>query len=385
MGSSKRTPVKRYPGVYVRETAKGRVFDICYWHEGRVRWEKVGGEWEGYSAKLASIVRAERVRAVRHGDELPRDRARIPTVQQAWADYLEWLQANGRRSWKDDEGRYRLHIAPQFATKKLNEISQLDVERLKRKMTKAGRAPNTVKNTLALLRRIIYHAIKRTRKFKGPNPLANVEMPQTDNQRERFLSPEEAQLLLDRLAEEDADVRDLALVALNTGARFGEIAGLTWADVNLDARILTFRGTKTGDTRRVPMTDAVFETLRARSRGHLTDYVFPGPRGGRRKDPPSVFRRVADELFNRGIPRNDRRNRVVFHTLRHTAASWMVMHGVPLPVVGEVLGHKTPGMTKRYAHLTPDAQREAVKTLDRFARPKTEVIHLPTTEARHER
>ncbi|NOY46122.1 MAG: site-specific integrase [Deltaproteobacteria bacterium] len=169
------------------------------------------------------------------------------------------------------------------------------------------------------------------------------------------------------------------------GARFGEIAGLTWADVNLDARILTFRRTKTGDTRRVPMTDAVFETLRARPRDRLTDYVFPGPRGGRWKDPPFVFRQVADELFNQGIPRNDRRNRVVFHTLRHTAASWMVMHGVPLPVVGEVLGHKTPGMTKRYAHLTPDAQREAAKTLDQLARPKAEVIHLPTTEARHER
>lgn len=77
-------------------------------------------------------------------------------------------------------------------------------------MAKAGRAPNTIKNTPALLRRIIYHPIKRTRKFKGPNPLANVEIPQTDNQRERFLSPEEAQILPDRLAEEDADVRDLA-------------------------------------------------------------------------------------------------------------------------------------------------------------------------------
>lgn len=82
MGSSKRKPVKRYPGVYVRETAKGRVFDICCWHEGRVRREKVGGEWEGYSAKLASIVRAERVRAIHHGDEPPGTRPASPPFKR---------------------------------------------------------------------------------------------------------------------------------------------------------------------------------------------------------------------------------------------------------------------------------------------------------------
>ncbi len=53
-----------------------------------------------------------------------------------------------------------------------------------------------------------------------------------------------------------------------------------------------------------------------------------------------------------------------FHTLRHTAASWMVMNGVSLYTVGQILGHKTPRMTQRYAHLSPDYMAGAVGKLD---------------------
>ena len=53
-----------------------------------------------------------------------------------------------------------------------------------------------------------------------------------------------------------------------------------------------------------------------------------------------------------------------FHTLRHTAASWLVMQGVGLYTVGQILGHKTPRMTQRYAHLSPDYMAGAVDKLD---------------------
>ena len=53
-----------------------------------------------------------------------------------------------------------------------------------------------------------------------------------------------------------------------------------------------------------------------------------------------------------------------FHTLRHTAASWLVMEGVDLYTVGKILGHKTPRMTQRYAHLSPGYMAAAVNKLD---------------------
>ncbi|MDE7065142.1 MAG: tyrosine-type recombinase/integrase [Desulfovibrionaceae bacterium] len=58
------------------------------------------------------------------------------------------------------------------------------------------------------------------------------------------------------------------------------------------------------------------------------------------------FRRVVKKCgFNAGI--SDRRNRVVFHTLRHTFASWLVQNGTPLMVVGDILGHRSITMTQR--------------------------------------
>ena len=53
-----------------------------------------------------------------------------------------------------------------------------------------------------------------------------------------------------------------------------------------------------------------------------------------------------------------------FHTLRHTAAAWMVQAGVSLYEVQQVLGHSTPLMTQRYAHLQPDHLRRALRALD---------------------
>ncbi len=77
----------------------------------------------------------------------------------------------------------------------------------------------------------------------------------------------------------------------------------------------------------------------------------------------SSFSRVVDELgFNNGI--EDRRKRLVFHSLRHTAASWMVNRGVSLPVIASILGHKTTIMTSRYSHVDQSAQRKAMAALE---------------------
>ena len=71
------------------------------------------------------------------------------------------------------------------------------------------------------------------------------------------------------------------------------------------------------------------------------------------------------------------------HTLRHTAASWLVMEGVDLYAVGQILGHKTTRMTQRYAHLSPDYMAGAVGKLDgimggMLPEPKPAELHIVT-------
>ena len=70
---------------------------------------------------------------------------------------------------------------------------------------------------------------------------------------------------------------------------------------------------------------------------------------------------LRDTKLNEGI--TDPRDKVVFHTLRHTFASWLVQAGVPLYTVQRLMGHKSIVMTQRYAHLAPDQGAEAARLL----------------------
>lgn len=89
-----------------------------------------------------------------------------------------------------------------------------------------------------------------------------------------------------------------------------------------------------------------------------------------------VFRYVADELFNQGV--NDPRQRVCFHTLRHTFASWLVEAGTSLYAVKELMGHADFDMTQRYSHLSPEGLRAAIGVLEQHAKPveNAKVVHL---------
>src|SRR4051794_10883548 len=74
------------------------------------------------------------------------------------------------------------------------------------------------------------------------------------------------------------------------------------------------------------------------------------------------------EAMRPSQPRDsERKGRIGWHDLRHTYGGHLAMQGVPLKVIQELMGHATIDMTMRYAHLSPDARREAVGVLDRPA------------------
>jgi integrase len=296
------------------------------------------------------------------------------TFGQVWEIYKEAAELY-KKSMKREEQLFELWIKPEIGHWPMRDIVPLHIEKIRKNMKENKRADRTFQYAYAVIRQVFNFA-KKNRIYLGSCP--EVSKIKIDNQRVRFLTREEADNLLKALGKKSEEVRDMAALSLNTGMRAGEIFNLTWGDVDLEKNILTLKDTKNRETRTVYLNQAARNLFEKRTRGKASDLVFPGRQGKKHVWISGIFQEaVKEEGLNDGV--KDRRNKVCFHTLRHTFASWLVMEGVPLYTVKESLGHKTIRMTERYAHLSPDAGRRAVEVLDKTGadtEEKAEVVEM---------
>ncbi len=235
-------------------------------------------------------------------------------------------------------------------------------------MLEAGKRPATIEHVLWVFS-MIWHKARRLELVTGDCPVMLVKRPRADNRRVRFLTPAEAARLLAALQERSQNAHDLALLSLFTGLRLGECAALTWADIDFENGLIFVKDTKNQVNRHAFMTAEVRAMLmrRRENKPQETELVFYGSRGGCciHRLTLQPFRETVKALgFNEGVA--DPRQRLVFHSLRHSFASWLVMKGTPLYTVAKLLGHRNVKMTERYAHLAPEIQKEAAAKLECF-------------------
>lgn len=274
-----------------------------------------------------------------------------------------------KKSLQDEKSYYKNWIEPAIGKKKLDEIGLLDLERIKKKMIEAGRAPRSVQYIKSIIRQIYHYAIDRNL-YTGDVPtLRFLKQPKFDNRRQRYLDPDEADKLLTEVRKHSETTYRIALLSLNSAMRFGEISRLQWQHINTDNREILIIDPKNGETRTVYMTDVILQMFKKMVRGRPDEFVFPSkqPKGENEQKQmgriSKVFAEAIDTLdLNAGI--TDRRMKVVFHTLRHSCASWLVNSGVELPVIAKILGHKTLTMTMRYAHVNDQSVKGAMALID---------------------
>jgi len=359
----------KYQGIY-ENPSKERIikgkpdtcFYITYKHDGKKIWEKIGWLSEGYGARLAADFRSKRIMQIRHGEELPQEKKTAPLFQDIAEQYFEWGKNNLAEGGRYERNRYDNHLKGFLCGKRMNEISGFDLERLKQELKKKDLSDQSVKHVLVLFRCIFNKAVS-WELYDGPDPLKSVKMPVPQNQRERYLTHEEADLLLERLQEKSPLWHDITMLGLHTGMRASEIFSLRGHDLDFDQELINIDDTKNKHPRKAVMTVAVKEILMKRKPESPGDIVFLNRKGERITEVSRTFDRTVAELgFNQGI--TDNRQKVVFHTCRHTFASWLAIQGTPLHVIAELTGHRQMNMVQRYSHLSPDVKRKAIKQME---------------------
>jgi len=358
----------KFTGVFFEPSAtkkhQGRpdqAWYIVYQQSGKRKWEKIGWASEGYTAAMASQIRAERVRDTRGHTELLQ--TKDITFGEAWA--LAWQRhIQHLASAKDDAYRYKAHLSEPLGNLHIAKITPEDVEAIKGGLVKAGKAPATIKHIVGLIGKI-YNYLMRWGIYSGPNPIRTVHIPKVDNRRMRFLTKEEAATLLTSLKKRSLYTWRISMMSLYTGMRASEIIRLKGEHVDLDKGQVQVRDTKKSSNNRVVYLPSPIKELLSHIDISPGKNVFPMPAGGSYIKVNSTFARTVKDIgLNEGM--TDSRDKVVFHSLRHTFASWMVMQGKSLYLVGTLLGHSTAEMTKRYAHLAPETQREAVEAIEGY-------------------
>lgn len=279
--------------------------------------------------------------------------------------YLPWCEdSKAANTIRAEKLLFNNWIKPYIGNIPLIEVAPFDIEKIKKTMNDKGKSQKTIHLTLASIRQIYNHA-KRGGKFSGDHPVSKVKMPTIDNAKLRYLMPKEINGLLAKLKEKSLIVHDQAIIAVNCGLRFSEVAGLRSEDVNYDTGTLAIRDSKTG-SRTVFMNEdvvAILKALQERKKKEKnikkkkSEWLFPDDDGSRQERCSKTFQRVADELFNNNV--KDRRLRVSFHTLRHTFGTHVYANSGDLYLTQKALGHKTMVMAARYAKMGETRLKEA--------------------------
>lgn len=284
------------------------------------------------------------------------------TLDDAWNSYLSTRQLT-RNGYLNDISRYRTHLKPYWHGRDLASTRTIDIQNYTTYLCNKSIGPQTIRLCLSQLRRVMKRALL-LELYNSPLPF--FEMPCFDSVRYRYLTLEEAKNLFLELKNMSEFWYHVATIVLNTGMRSGEIFSLKGKNFNFQQKSLILHETKNKKQRIIPLNQTALEIIEGSVSGYER-YLFGQIASPERKyeKVSKVYRRaVAKCGLNDGI--TDNRYKVVFHTLRHTFASWLVMEATPLAYVAELLGHNSTKVTERYAHLSPDRGHSIVNKIPKL-------------------
>lgn len=281
--------------------------------------------------------------------------------------------------------RYRIaidkHVSAHLGGRLLAELRPMDIQRLHRTCLGEKLSPRTVVQHHRIVREALKHAVLW--QLIPANPADAISPPRYERKEMAVLDGLEVLRLLEKA--EGSFLHPMIFLAVDSGARVGELLGLRWSDVDFESRTLrivrtvqripkegiAFRSTKTSKSRRtIPFSHATCEILQAhrdrqddfrRSQGASyldQDLLFAQAHGGP-FEPVQISHSFGKLIRGSDLPR------IRFHDLRHTAATIMLAKNIHPKVVSERLGHASIHITlDTYSHVLPHLQDEAATAMD---------------------
>jgi integrase len=337
--------------------------------------ERVKAPVSGRSAALRWAQEREGQILAQRGRK-PRQVPEVPTLGQFKPRFVEGhVKANRLKpsSAQSYEDIFRVHLIPEFGTRRLDEIGNELVQRFKGELVEDELANKTINNVLTALSVTLKRAIDWGVIDAMP---CRIRLLKVNRGELAFYDFGDYQRLVEAAEALDPRIELLVLLGGDAGLRRGEAIGLEWTDVDLRRRAMNVQRSdwdghvttpKGGRSRRVPLTLRLAEAL-VRHR-HLR-----GPRVLCHDDGTSIGRKAVHEWMEKAQRRAMLPANGGFHILRHTFCSHLAMQGATPKAIQELAGHQDLGTTQRYMHLSPAHKDAAIRLLDR--RP-TEDLDAP--------
>ncbi len=351
----------KYPGVRFNQLQDdSKVYYIRYKHNGKDITVKVGSNKEGITPIYCKKLRDQTLVKLRLGEDAPRSSKKSPTFKEVADAYFEQSEA---RSKSKLESVYNTHLS-QLNSTLITAIDEDAIDTLKRKKSREVSAktervlsPKTVNNILATLSAILHYS-KKKKHIQG---VPAIEKLKLNNTRERFLSTDEIKLLLFTIEQSGLPTTNRLLLfvklSLSTGGRMGSIISIKGKDISRSNRTIQLNNHKTGQTYTAFIPQSLMDDIQPlEPQERLIDVSDA-------KQIQRPLQGILDKLFNKGLNADDRKERVVIHTLRHTFASHLAIGGAPIQTIMKLMDHSDIKMTLRYAKLMPDSGRDLVEGL----------------------
>ena len=245
-----------------------------------------------------------------------------------------------------------LLINPVLGKTKIPDLVRADVSRFHHAFRNT---PYQANRALGVLSKMMNMAEVWGLRLDGSNPCRHIKKYK-EKKRKRYLNYDELERLgrvLEQI-EADGSVFPPAVAAIRllifTGARLSEILHLRWEDVDLQNGLLVLPDSKTG-AKQIFLNDAATLLLKGIPRVEGNPHVIQGAKAGNcLVNLQKPWRKVRAQANLPDVRIND---------LRHSFASMAIGNGLPLPIIGGLLGHTQPSTTARYAHLADDPLRAA--------------------------